>query len=141
MLRHVLGTALGGLVIAVMFAGCAGAVAKPAACKTSDDGALMADRTIKINSLSGCTITTAIGTEIDYDFVSPIRDVRISWVPSGTSKTDAGQSTTLTVSGTVTGPPQTKTVRVWYGTKSLLFTWKVERSEPAATGRHMCVSC
>ena len=71
-------------------------------------------------------MTTAVGTEIEYDFVSPYRGVRISWIPPGTSKTDAGHSTTLTVTGTVKGPAQTKTVRVWYGTRSLLFTWKIE---------------
>ena len=124
------GTALVGLVIAIVFAACASAVQKPArsaACETpAGDAEQMTDnRTISISSLSGCTITTVIGADIDYDFVSPLRDVRISWIPSGTSKTDAGQSTSLTVSGTVTGSPVNRSVRVWYGTKSLLFTWKV----------------
>ncbi|MCY4442300.1 MAG: hypothetical protein OXE53_19080 [Deltaproteobacteria bacterium] len=130
MSRQVFVAALTGLLI---FAGCTMPVQEPtrtATCEALDgDAGQMADnRTISISSLSGCTLTTVIGANIDYDFVSPLRDVRISWIPSGTSKTDASESTRLTVSGTVAGPPENRSVRVWYGTKSLLFTWKVERT-------------
>ena len=60
------GTALVGLVIAIVFAGCASAVQEPVrttACKTPDGdaGQTTDNRTISISSLSGCTITPSSG--------------------------------------------------------------------------------
>ena len=112
-----------GLIVVIVFAACPVGPFEKAPCDTPAEGP--ADRTIRIDYLSDCVVTTVIGADINYDFESTLHDVRISWIPSGTSKTDAGQSTSLTVSGTVTGSPQNKSVRVWYGIKSLLFTWKV----------------
>jgi hypothetical protein len=92
-------------------------------CETAETGP--ESRTLQIESLGGCTITTEIGTSIVYRFESPYDDVRISWNPPGTSRSGVNAGRVLTVSGTVTGSPQKKKVRLWYGTRSTTFTWKV----------------
>ncbi len=115
---------LGVIAIAIVFVGCEKSYPK-APCDTAETGP--AARTIQINVLTDCTITTTIGTDIKYDFVSPYRDVRISWTPVGTTMTGVNTGRVLTVSGTVNGEPMTKNVRLWYGTRSTTFTWKVSR--------------
>lgn len=117
------GIALGGLIIAIVFVGCEKSYPK-APCDTAETGP--AARTIQINVLTDCTITTTIGTDIKYDFVSPYRDVRISWNPVGTTRAGVNAGRVLTVSGTVAGAAVTRNVRLWYGTRSTTFTWKVE---------------